>query len=60
MIRQRVPALAAALALACAVLAGLPITAHAVGLSQLYDEALSNDAQLQSARAALAANSGLC
>ncbi|WP_133650836.1 TolC family outer membrane protein [Paraburkholderia flava] len=31
--------------------------AHAVGLSQLYDEALGNDSQLQSARATMAANS---
>ena len=57
MIRRRVPVHAAALALHCAVLAFLPIPAHAVGFSRLYDEALSSDAQLQSARAALAANS---
>jgi outer membrane protein len=54
MTRQRAPVLAAVLALACALHA---LPARAVGLSQLYDEALSTDAQLQSARAALAANS---
>ncbi|CAN7221686.1 MULTISPECIES: TolC family outer membrane protein [Paraburkholderia] len=52
--RWRVAVLLAAVALACA-LPALP--ARAVGLAQLYDEALANDAQLQSARAALAANS---
>jgi outer membrane protein len=52
MIRGRVPVHAAALALHCAALAFLPVSAHAVGLSQLYDEALSSDAQLQSARGA--------
>ncbi|MGF6995004.1 outer membrane protein TolC [Paraburkholderia sp. GAS32] len=57
MIRRRVPVHAAALALHCAALAFLPVSSHAVGFSQLYDEALSSDAQLQSARAALAANS---
>ncbi|WP_144108504.1 TolC family outer membrane protein [Paraburkholderia sp. BCC1886] len=56
MTRQRLPVLLAALALAATFTLGLR-PAHAVGLSQLYDEALSNDAQLQSARAALAANS---
>jgi len=56
--RQRAPLLASALALACALVCVLhaPL-AQAVDLSQLYDEALSNDAPLQSARAALAANS---
>lgn len=56
--RQHAPLLASALALACALACVLhtPL-AQAVDLSQLYDEALSNDAPLQSARAALAANS---
>jgi outer membrane protein len=57
MMRLRVPVLVASLTLHCAALAFFPLTAHAVGFSQLYDEALSNDAQLQSARAALAAHS---
>ncbi|MFM0222123.1 TolC family protein [Paraburkholderia dipogonis] len=54
MTRQRLPVLAAALALACAFHTR---PAQAVGFSQLYDEALSNDAQLRSARALLAAHS---
>ncbi|MFM0125234.1 hypothetical protein P0D73_41290 [Paraburkholderia sp. RL18-101-BIB-B] len=45
----------AALAFACRTLRTL--AAQAVGFRQLYDEAFSNDAQLQSARASLAANS---
>ncbi|MFM0004600.1 hypothetical protein PQR57_26675 [Paraburkholderia dipogonis] len=45
----------AALAFACRALRTL--AAQAVGFCQLYDEAFSNDAQLQSARASLAANS---
>ncbi|MDE1182953.1 TolC family outer membrane protein [Paraburkholderia sp.] len=40
---------------ACVAFAAAP--ARAVNLSQLYDEALSNDSQLQSARASMAANS---
>ena len=46
MTRQQAPVLAAALALLarCCALHALP--AQAVGLSQLYDEALSSDAQL--------------
>ncbi len=50
MTRQRAPVLTAALALHV-------LPARAVGFSQFYDEALSNDVQLQSARASLAANS---
>jgi outer membrane protein len=45
----------AALVFACRAL--LTLAAQAVGFRQLYDEAFSNDAQLQSARASLAANS---
>ena len=45
----------AALAFACRALRTL--AAPAAGFRQLYDEAFSNDAQLQSARASLAANS---
>jgi outer membrane protein len=52
---QQALVLMAALAFACRALRTL--AAQAVGFCQLYDEAFSNDAQLQSARASLAATS---
>ena len=52
---QQALVLMVALAFACRALRTL--AAQAVGFRQPYDEAFSNDAQLQSARASLAANS---
>jgi outer membrane protein len=51
---QQALVLTAALVFACAF---RTLPAQAVGFSQLYHEAFSSDAQLQSARVSLAANS---